>query len=63
MIKSLYVYIAIVVETYDVITELLVINQRVGQGACCLSPVHFNLYIDDLIKTWKVRAAKGIQLR
>lgn len=36
-------------------------NQDLIQG-CCLSHTFFNIYVDDLLRNWRVRGLEGIKL-
>ena len=58
--QSLYQHTKILIGTHK--TNEVDTNQGVRQG-CSLSPTLFNLYIDDIIRTWKTSAAPGIKLK
>ena len=62
VIKSLYKNSKIQIDTGRKILDKMYINQGVWQG-CSLSPTLFNLYIDDLFRTWTNHVKDGILLK
>ena len=51
----------VIIASNDVITGPILINQEMRQGYG-LSPVLFNLYLDNIIEFWKVRVSGRIVL-
>lgn len=60
-IQSLYEETKIVIKADEKKSEEILINQGVRQG-CSLSPTLFNIYIDDIMKQWKMLTHKGLRL-
>ena len=61
VIRSLYKDTKMVIEIDGEITEELKTNQGLKQG-CSLSPILFNIYLDEILKEWKQKVHKGINL-
>jgi len=61
VIKSLYKNTSVQIEAGRKILDKIFIKQ--GVQGCNLSPALFNIYIDDLLRSWKHKADAGIMLK
>lgn len=61
-IKSLYEDTSIRLVVGNILTEDIPTNKGVRQG-CSLSPTLFNIYMDDMFRTWKLNVDPGIYFK
>lgn len=59
--KSLYFYNKIVIKTLKEKSEEIQVNKGL-KHECSLSPIIFNIYIDEKIKRWSEKIFMGIEL-
>jgi hypothetical protein len=60
-IGSLYHNTSIIFDLDGKLTKTIATNKGVRQG-CCFLPTLFNIYIDDMLCTWKVQIISVIRL-
>jgi sorting nexin-29 len=60
-IGSLYHNSSIILDLDGKLTKTITTNKGVRQG-CCLSAILCNIYIDDMLRTWKDQIIPGIRL-